>query len=188
MAQGHKDKQLEPARPMLIALQPIQCALNEATVSVLSINLEEEPAGILLLLVRRWRGAPPTPTAPSRAQSAPNGANANALSGGTGCWDLEAPPAQSFIGPPPPSTPSQEAAPAEQWLLMTSNNGDRLEKKAQDAKNDIFLQTPQKDSYQEPRATDIAASLTTSENGQAERYSAPAQPLTSYRGPVKTPL
>ena len=71
---------------------------------------------------------------------------------------------------------------------MTSNNGDRLEKKAQAAKNDIFLQTPQKDSYQEPRATGIAASLTTSENGLAERYSAPAQPLASYRGPVKTPL
>ena len=79
MAQGHKDKQLEPARPMLIALQPIQCALNGSTASVLTINLEEEPAGILLLLVRMWRGAPPTPTAPPRAQSAPNGATANAL-------------------------------------------------------------------------------------------------------------
>ena len=102
---------MEPARPMLIALQPIQCALNGSTASVLTINLEEEPAGILLLLVRRWRGAPPTLTSPPRAQSAPNGATASALTGGTGCWDLEAPPAQSFTRPPPLPTASQEAAP-----------------------------------------------------------------------------
>ena len=109
---------MEPARPMLIALQPIQCALNEATVSVLSINLEEEPAGILLLLVRRWRGAPPTLTSPPRAQSAPNGATASALTGGTGCWDLEAPPAQSFTRPPPLPTASQEAAPTDQAVVV----------------------------------------------------------------------
>ena len=142
----------------------------------------------MLLLVRRWRGAPPTPTAPSRAQSAPNGANANALSGGTGCWDLEAPPAQSFTRPPPLPTASQEAAPTDQAVVVDDiKQWIWLEKKAQADKNDIFLQTPKEDSYQEPRATGIAASLTTSENGQAKRYSAPAQPLASYRGPVKAP-
>ena len=113
--------------------------------------------------------------------------------GGTGCWDLEAPPAQSFTRPPPPPTPSQEAAPAEQiyedqWLLMTSNIGDQLKKRGKADKTDVFLQTPLEDSYQEPRATGTATSLTTGENGPAKRNTAPAQPLASYRGPVQTPL
>ena len=113
--------------------------------------------------------------------------------GGTGCWDLEAPPAQNFTRPPPPSTPSQEAAPAEQiyedqWLLMTSNIGDQLKKRGKADKTDIFQQSPLEDSHQEPRTTDIAAPLTTDENGPAKRNTAPAQPLASYRGPVQTPL
>ena len=113
--------------------------------------------------------------------------------GGTGCWDLEAPPAQSFTRPSPPSTSSQEAAPAEQiyedqWLLMTSNIGDQLKKRGKADKTDVFLQTPLEDSHQEPRTTDIAAPLTAGENGPAKRNTAPAQPLASYRGPVQTPL
>ena len=176
---------------MLIALQPIQCALNGSTASVLTINLEEEPAGILLLLVRRWQGAPPTPTAPPRAQSAPNGATASAKTTSqegqvAGTWRLHQHKVSldHLLFQLRVKRLHQQT---RQWLLMTSNNGDRLEKKAQADKNDIFLQTPKEDSYQEPRATGIAASLTTSENGQAKRYSAPAQPLASYRGPVKAP-
>ena len=71
---------------------------------------------------------------------------------------------------------------------MTSNIGDQLKKRGKADKTDVFLQTPLEDSYQEPRATGTATSLTTGENGPAKRNTAPAQPLASYRGPVQTPL
>ena len=47
-----------------------------------------------------------------------NGATASALTGGTGCWDLEAPPAQSFTRPPPLPTASQEAAPTDHAVVV----------------------------------------------------------------------
>ena len=176
---------------MLIALQPIQCALNGSTASVLTINLEEEPAGILLLLVRRWRGAPPTPTAPPRAQSAPNGATASAKTTSqegqvAGTWRLHQHKVSLDHLQLRVKRQHQQSI-ENQWLLMTSNIGDQLKKRGKADKTDVFLQTPLEDSHQEPRTT-VIAPLTTGENGEAKRNTAPAQPLESYRGPVQTPL